>query len=91
MPSKSGLRDLVVLRMFSCVAGDYNLDKAWDFGHMCVGQASVQRELSRDIEKILMDEINLWKPDDLASLEFQVPYIVQRILSRLYCQGGLLK
>lgn len=40
-----------------------------------------------EIEKILREEIDLAKPDDLAFLEFQAPHIARRIALHL----GLLR
>jgi hypothetical protein len=40
------------------------------------------------VESILMEEIDLAKPDDVAFLESQVPHIVDRILRFLHSSDG---
>jgi hypothetical protein len=46
-------------------------------------QESMQA-MDAQVVEILLDEIDLAKPDDLAFLEFQVQRIASRIVGRIY-------
>lgn len=46
------------------------------------------KEAEKEIEKILLEKIELAKPDDLAFLEFQAQLIAHEIASRLGLLDG---
>ena len=50
---------------------------------------SLEADVIKDITQILVEQIELAKPDDLAFLEFQVERIAERIFDHLHLQGVL--
>jgi hypothetical protein len=54
------------------------------------GETGAPESLQSEIGKILCEQIELAKPDDLAFLESQVPSIAVRIVRLFYSRHGLL-
>lgn len=53
-----------------------------------VREATADANACGEVEAVLREQIELARPDDLAFLESQVPYIARRIVARLRSRDG---